>query len=131
MRRGRAYDYRRCLPNPAQLFSPWNATSKKQGGTVSYPAFDELSADIELGFVSWKVYMWLQRKWLNHTTARETKILVVQEALHLRPASVITALNWLVAKGYLVEHERSKEGGTRRFTLAWNRAEKPQRPNAA
>jgi hypothetical protein len=98
---------------------------------VSSPAYEDLAADIELGFVAWKVYMWLQRKWLNHTTPKETKIIVVQEALHLRPASVITALNWLVARGYVVEHERSKEGGTRRFTLAWNRADKPEQPHAA
>lgn len=74
--------------------------------------------------------MWLQRKWLNHTTPRETKIIVIQEALHLRPASVITALNWLVERGYLVEYDRCKEGRTRRFCLAWN-VQKPDKPHAA
>lgn len=86
---------------------------------MSFPAYDELSADIELGFVAWKVYMWLQRNWLNHTSPRETKYLLLQQALHLRPASVLVGLNWLVERGYLIEHERS-DRGTRRFTLAWS-----------
>lgn len=86
---------------------------------MSFPAYDQLAADIELGHMTWRVYMHLQRNVLNHVTPVEVKSWLLCDTLHLRPASIVLALNWLSDRGYIVEHERGARG-VRRFTLAWS-----------
>jgi hypothetical protein len=93
---------------------------------MSFPAFEDLAADIELGFASWRLYMWLQRNWLNHLTPKDTKIAALCQTLAMGQHSVVDGLDWLVARGYLTEHEPGYRG-VRRFTLAWSRVP-PDKP---
>ena len=62
--------------------------------------------------------MYLQRKVLTHNQPTAVKNVTLSETLHLRPASVVKALNTLVSRGYLLEHDRG-ERGARSFSLAW------------
>jgi hypothetical protein len=66
---------------------------------VSFPAFEDLAADIELGFASWRLYMWLQRNWLNHLTPKDTKIAALCQTLAMGQHSVVDGLDWLVSEG--------------------------------
>lgn len=88
---------------------------------MSFPALDDFADDIRVGFMTWVVYMRLQRSWLNHASPRELKISGLADAWKMRRASIIAALDRLVEWGYLVEHPRSSRG-IRCFTLAWSRA---------
>lgn len=55
---------------------------------------------------------------------RRVKVWMVADDLRLRKATVIAALNRLVAHGYLVEHAR-EERKVRQFSLAFTRAKPP------
>lgn len=87
---------------------------------MTFPALDTFADDIEVGHMTWRVYMHLQRHQLDIHDPRVVKIIPLSEKLRIRPASIITALNWLVERGYLIEHDRGWRG-VRRFTLAWSR----------
>lgn len=99
---------------------------------MSFPAMEDLAADIELGFVAWKVYMHLQRNVLNHVTPVEVKVWLLADTVHSNNQRVIESLNWLVHKGYLAEHARGSRG-VRSFTLAWSVKPRPhgETPKAA
>ncbi len=86
---------------------------------MSFPAFEAFAADTAVRHITFRVYMHLQRACLNHHTPQEVKSLSLAETLKLRPASIISALNWLTSRGYLVEHPRGSRN-VRSFTLAWS-----------
>lgn len=87
---------------------------------MSFPALDAFETDpISESAPTWKVYMHLQRSWLNHTQPKAVKVRALTQTLHLGPASVIAALNQLVERGYLIEHSPGSRG-VRNLTLAWS-----------
>ena len=87
---------------------------------MSFPALDAFEEDpIGEHKPTWKVYMHLQRSLLNHTKPKPVKVRGLTQTLHLGPASVIVALNRLVEKGYLIEHDHDRRG-VRNLTLAWS-----------
>ena len=86
---------------------------------MSFPALDAFAEDPTIEQVAWKVYMHLQRALLHHREPRAVKVDGLCETLHIRPASIIAALNQLTDRGYLVEHERAARG-VRWMTLAWS-----------
>ncbi len=65
------------------------------------------------------VYVFLLSE-LDFVEARRVKIAIRAEQLEIRKQTMIDALNLLVKRGYLCEHERDSTG-VRRFTLAWSR----------
>lgn len=66
------------------------------------------------------VYVFLLTE-LDFVEARRVKIAIRAEELEIRKQTMIDALNLLVKRGYLCEHERDSTG-VRRFTLAWSRS---------
>ncbi len=86
---------------------------------MSFPALDAFAADRAVRRLTFRLYMYLQREALDLTEPRRVRNAIVASKLRMRPASVITALNWLVTSGYLVEHPRGPRG-ERSFTLAWS-----------
>jgi hypothetical protein len=86
---------------------------------VSFPAYDAIGKDLGLGFSSWRVFMFLVNEpVLNHVTPVEVKVWFVAEQLHMGRRHVSHALDWLVQRGYLVQH--AKDGrGVRTLSLAW------------
>lgn len=88
---------------------------------VSYPALEDFGRDIRVGFARWKVYMNLQPPTLNHRTPIEVKVWALAERLHMGKRHVISALNWLVAEGYLIECERG-DRHVRRLMLEYEMA---------
>ncbi len=91
----------------------------KRVALVSFPALDAFAADRSVRRLTFRLYMYLQREVLDLTSPRLVKNAIIAEKLSMRPASVISALNWLVTAGYLVEHPRGPRGD-RSFTLAWS-----------
>ncbi len=87
---------------------------------MSYPALDAFADDPNVRHLTFRVYMHLQRRVLDHAAPREVKSYVLSATLRIRPASVIAALNWLVRSGYLIEHARGARG-VRVFSLAWSK----------
>jgi DNA-binding MarR family transcriptional regulator len=85
---------------------------------VTFPALESLADDSAIERTAWRVYMHLQRHLLDHTAPREVKAQALAQTLHLREASVIAALNQLVTRGYLIEHDKGARR-VRRLTLAW------------
>jgi hypothetical protein len=85
-----------------------------------FPALEAFAEDTRVRHLTFRVYMHLQRRVLDHREPREVKSYVLGETLRMGPASVIAALNWLVRAGYLIEHPRAARG-VRVFTLAWAR----------
>jgi hypothetical protein len=83
------------------------------------PSYAALAADNRLGFVTWRVYICLERHYLDHVQAREIKIWVLADRLKIGNTQVCKALNWLAEHGYIREHERGSRG-VRRFTLVWS-----------
>lgn len=93
---------------------------RRRVAVVTFPAYDAFAADAGVERVTFRVYMHLFKTVLDVREARPVKMARLSHDLSLRPASVIHAVNWLVERGYLIEHERE----TRRirvFTLAWSR----------
>lgn len=88
---------------------------------MSFPAFEDFAADRAVTQTVFRLYMHLQREALDHVEPRQQLIWHLSETIRMRPASVISGLNWLVDHGYLVEHGRG-ERGIRHFTLAWSRS---------
>jgi DNA-binding MarR family transcriptional regulator len=87
---------------------------------MSFPALDAFENDpISESPPTWRVYMHLQRSLLNHTKPLPVKVRGLTQTLKLGPASVITALNQLVERGYLIEHSHDARG-IRSLTLAWS-----------
>lgn len=86
---------------------------------MSFPALEAFAADTKVRHITFRVYMHLQRELLNHVTPQTVKVAALSETLMLRPASIISALNWLTQHGYLIEHQRGSRK-VRNFTLAWS-----------
>lgn len=108
---------------------------------MSFPAYETLSRDIDLGFARWKVYMRLVHGGvLNHATPAEVKAESLAEGIvwrnrrgrsvRLSPRKVRDALDWLVDRGYLVEHGRDPRG-VRLLTLCWAMADVASKPPAS
>lgn len=85
---------------------------------MSFPALDAFAADRAVRRLTFRLYMHLQREVLDLTSPRPVKVAQLAHTLRMRPESVITSLNWLVERGYLVEHARGPRR-IRSFTLAW------------
>ncbi len=95
---------------------------------MTFPALDAFAADRAVRRLTFRVYMHLQRQVLDLTKPRAVKVAELAHTLRMRPASVIESLNWLVCRGYLIEHER-KERRVRTFTLALRRENPDRFPN--
>ena len=86
---------------------------------MSFPALLDFERDkANLTFSRWRVYLHC-RESLTFHEPHPVKVWPLCEALHMRKRSVISALDWLVSAGYVVEHGR--DGKTRRLTLAYER----------
>lgn len=100
---------------------------------MTFPAYRDITKDIELGYARWRVYMFLVHEpILNHTQAIEVKVIAVAHALHMSNRKAIDALDWLVKRGYLIQHARDGRR-TRSLSIAWERRASPtqQPPRAA
>ena len=88
---------------------------------MSFPALHEFELDAEVTHPRWKVYVACRRGLLNFTTPCPVKVWPLATRLRMRKQAVIDALAWLVARGYLVEHDRDHDHKTRLMTLAYER----------
>ena len=86
---------------------------------MSFPALDTFAADRDVSPVGFRVYMHLQRELLDFREPRAVKVEALRHQLQVSKRKVIESLRWLVARGYLVEHERRGLLRVRVFTLAW------------
>lgn len=62
--------------------------------------------------------MHLRPPTLHFTEPREKKIWTLAAELHMSPRKVRDALDWLTARGFLVEHGRDSRG-VRRLSIAY------------
>lgn len=100
---------------------------------MSFPAYRDITKDIELGFARWRVYMHLVHEpVLYHTHPVEVKVIGISHALHMSNRKVIDALDWLVRRGYIIQHARDGRR-TRSLSIAWERRVAPTQnpPRAA
>jgi hypothetical protein len=81
----------------------------------SFPAAITFASDNRKTFVIQRVYDRAQTE-LDMHEVREAKAWLWADALAMDKGDVLDAWNWLVANGYLLEHERG-ERLVRRFTL--------------
>lgn len=96
---------------------------------ILYPAYHEIANDVELKFARWKVFMHLvHAPVLNHVKPVRVKAWVLAKAIPMHRDKVNDALDWLVRRGYLLQHERDRRG-VRTLTLAWT-TEQPPAPDA-
>jgi hypothetical protein len=69
-----------------------------------------------LGIV--RVFEYCQQR-MDHVEIRRLKLDELVLSLEIDKGDASRWLDWLVSRGYLVEHERD-DRGVRRFTLAWS-----------
>lgn len=91
------------------------------------PALDQLMLDpiIAERPAVHRVY-WLLLKTLDVNEVRHVKAWTVAETLKLNKKTVFKALELLVDRGYLIEHDRTTNN-IRQFTLAYSRSSIPKR----
>jgi hypothetical protein len=85
---------------------------------TSPPAFAAFDHDPAVGRLAHRLYRHLQSELLDFREPRPVKVRGLAGTLHAGTSGVMRSLNWLVARGYLVEHDRGSRG-IRSFTMAW------------
>lgn len=92
--------------------------------SVIFPAYEAIGKDIQLGHARWRLYMYLVHgneqtaPILNHVRPVEVKATGLSQALHMSPRKVLDGLDWLTARGYIVECGRG-DRRVRSLVLAW------------
>lgn len=97
---------------------------------MSFPAKMDFERDDRVTFARWRVYVKYCCTELSFTPPKPVKVWPLVQTLHLSKPTVIEALDWLVAAGYLEEHGRD-EVGTRQMTLTYARRFSTLTPSAA
>lgn len=87
---------------------------------MTFPALDAFAADRGVRRLTFRIYMYLQRDVLDLTEPRVVRVRNTAQYLRIGKSGVTRSLNWLVERGYLIEHPRESRG-ERVFTLAWTR----------
>lgn len=84
-----------------------------------FPAYEAFGRDIGIGFARWRVYMHLVNGGIvNHVRPVEVKVSGLSSTLKMSRRKVTEALDWLIWRGYVIEHGRH-ERRVRVITLAW------------
>jgi hypothetical protein len=83
-----------------------------------FPAYEQLSREIGLGFAQWRVYMHLVHDVLNDHDPADVKVDAVAKVLGMSRRHVRKALDWLIVTGYFREHGRGTHG-VRQLTYNW------------
>lgn len=86
---------------------------------LSFPAYEQIGRDVQLGYARWRVYMHLVNDGvLSLHRPTEVKVSGVCASLKMSRRKVTDALDWLTERGYLMEHTRQSRR-VRVLTLEW------------